>query len=279
MVKSITNGSNYSAPAIDRMLDIVEFLATQQTTYGVSELSRTLDISSNSVFRIMARLIARGYAVQDEITKGYSLTPRLFMLGNFRQDKDFLRNIARSHLKSLSEKVHETVQIQIPSGSNMESLDIIEPDCDFYLRVKNHAKLYYHNNAFGKTVLAFMSDEDITALLPNKLPKMTENTITEMSDFLAEIANVRKDGVAFDREEYSQGVYCIGAAVLDANGNPVAGIGITGMRVRFDKQKINEHISMVFRTARNISVELGYLGDYYKKLILARKDTKLLTGN
>ncbi|MFI4911909.1 MAG: IclR family transcriptional regulator [Sedimentisphaeraceae bacterium JB056] len=279
MKKSLTGGSNYSAPAIDRMLDIVEFLATKEVPYGVSELSRTLDISSNSIFRIMARLVARGYAVQDEITKGYSLTPRLFMLRSFRQDRETLRDIAHSHIEALSRMVGETAQIQIPAGNCMESLDIIEPDCDFYLRFKPHARLHYHCNAFGKAVLAFMSNEDVLSLLPAELPRLTENTITTLAELLEELEDIRMSGISFDREEYSRGVYCIGAAVFDANGNAVAGIGITGMRVRFDQERIKDYICMVFNTAKNISMQLGYSGDYYEKIIKTGKVKRLLQEN
>ena len=271
----MNNNSNYSAPAIDRMLDIVEFLSTQQRPFGVSELSRTLEISSNSIFRIMARLIERGYAVQDQATKGYSLTPRLFMMGNFRQDKDSLKKVSRKYLEMLSKEVGETTQIQIPAGNRMESLDVIEPKCDFYLHVTPGSKLYYHCNAYGKAILAFMNDNEVAALLPDELPQMTGSTITKMENLFEEIATIRKKGIAYDREEYSRGVYCIGAAVLDASGNAVAGLGITGMRVRFDKYKKNKYVRMVLQTARDVSRELGFTGDYYEQFINPRKAKQL----
>ena len=209
--------------------------------------------------------------MQDPETKAYSLTPRLFTLGNFRQDKDSIKKVARRHLEMLSEKVGETIQLQISDGVRMELLDVVEPACDFYLHVTVGSKLYHHCNAYGKAILSFLSDEEIKELLPAQLPKLTDKTITDIESLLKDIAKIRNTGIAYDREEYSRGVYCIGAAVLDASGQAVAGLGITGMRVRFDKYKKDEYIQMVLATAANVSRELGYNGDYYEKFIARQK--------
>lgn len=264
MKKKSTAKTNYTAPAVDRLLNLVEFLSRQHRPFGVNELSRRLGISTNSIFRIMARMIDRGYAVQDEKTKGYLLTPRLFSLGDVRQDRESIKAFARPHLERLCEQARETVSIQVPVGARLEVLDVVAPRSDFYLQITPGAKVYYHPNAFGKAVLAFMTDEDIRRLLPDELPKLTNHTITNLAELLEDVAAVRKTGVAFDREEYSRGVYCIGAAVLDAAGNPVAGMGITGMKVRFDKYRRKEFVCMVLQTAQRISRDLGYTGNHYE---------------
>lgn len=43
----------YSAPAVDRALDILEFMAKHPRAYGTTELARCLKIPVNSVFRIL----------------------------------------------------------------------------------------------------------------------------------------------------------------------------------------------------------------------------------
>ena len=75
------NNREYSAPAVDRALDILEFMAKHHRPYGATELSRCLNIPINSVFRILKRLTEREYTVQDPVSGGYQLSTRVFSLG------------------------------------------------------------------------------------------------------------------------------------------------------------------------------------------------------
>ena len=68
----------YSAPAVDRALDILEFMAKHPRPYGTTELARCLKLPVNSVFRILKRLTEREYTVQDPISSGYQLSTRVF---------------------------------------------------------------------------------------------------------------------------------------------------------------------------------------------------------
>jgi hypothetical protein len=45
--------TEYSAPAVDRALDILEFMAKHPRPYGTTELARCLKIPVNSVFRVL----------------------------------------------------------------------------------------------------------------------------------------------------------------------------------------------------------------------------------
>ena len=71
--KANTVAPAYAAPAVDKALDILEFLAEQPRTFGINELARELNIPVNSVFRILKRLTERGYVELDPgITNRFS---------------------------------------------------------------------------------------------------------------------------------------------------------------------------------------------------------------
>ena len=53
------------APALDRAIDIIEFLGKTGEPATLSQISRTLDLPKNSVFRIPA-LLSRGYLVRNK---------------------------------------------------------------------------------------------------------------------------------------------------------------------------------------------------------------------
>lgn len=73
-----------------------------------------------------------------------------------------------------------------------------------------------HCTANGKAFLANMTDEQVAALLPERLTTYTGSTIGDRADLLRELAEVRRSGVAYDREEYTPGICAVGVVVQDA---------------------------------------------------------------
>lgn len=91
-----------------------------------------------------------------------------------------------------------------------------------------------HCTANGKALLAALSDEHVLSLLPSRLERFTANTIVERKALLPQLAQARADGVVYDREEHTEGICAVGAAVLDAGGAPVAAISVPVPTPRFD---------------------------------------------
>jgi len=260
--------TTYSVPAVDRMLDIIEFLSSSRTPSGITELSKELKINTNSIFRIMKRLVERGYVEVDSGSGKYQLSTKFFTIGMSLYTRFELRQSARKHLEWLSTETGETAQIQIPDGDRMLVMDTVVPHVSFFLQVIPGSRVYYHSNAFGKSVLAFMDENDVRAILPKNLPSLTKNTITDINVLISQLANVRKTGIAFDVEEYNYGVFCIGAPVFDIEGKSVAGLGMTGLTSRYHSSDSKKMIRAVLETARRVSAETGYEGDYFTKLLL-----------
>ena len=107
----------YAAPAVDRALDILEFMAKHPRPYGTTELARCLKLPVNSVFRILKRLTERDYTVQDPVTGGYQLSTRVFSLGMSLYTRFELRQRARLHLEWMCRETEETCSSRSPTGT------------------------------------------------------------------------------------------------------------------------------------------------------------------
>ncbi len=253
----------YAAPAVDHMLDIVEFMAGQTRYFGVTELSRTLGISTNSVFRILRRLTERGYAELEPQSGTYRLGPRFFSLGMSLAARFDLRTRARRHLEWLAEKTGQTAQIQIANGDRMMILDVANSIAPFFLQTQPGGRVHYHGNAFGKCLLAFMDSDRINELLPLPWPALTENTIQNWPHLNTELESIRQTGLGFDREEYLRGVCCISAPIFDVSGQAVASTGITFLMNGTSTPPCRSWERMVLETSGKIALDIGYAGDYY----------------
>lgn len=253
----------YSAPAVDRALDILEFMAKHPRPFGTTELARCLKLPINSVFRILKRLTERDYTVQDPLSGGYQLSTRVFSLGMSLYTRFELRQRARPHLEWLCRETEETCQIQIPHADQMLVLDTVSPEVQFYLRVVPGSLVYYHPNAYGKAVLAFMKDEEVKQVIPSRLTGLTPNTIVLRSELLQQLERTRQTGLAYDNEEYTSGILCIGAPVFDVQGKVVAGLGVTCLLSTIDAVNKSAFELLVLECAWRVSKDIGYSGDFF----------------
>ncbi len=253
----------YAAPAVDRALDILEFLASSHRPYGATEIARELKVPLNSVFRILKRLTEREYTHQDSESGGYQLSTRVFTLGMSLYTRFDLRKRARPHLEWLCRETEETCQLQVPKGDRMLVMESLTPESEFYLRIVPGSLMYYHPNAYGKAVLAFMSEEQVKAILPPIMLGLTTNTIISRDELIQQLAEIRKTGLAYDNEEYTSGLLCIGAPVFDFAAEPVAGLGATCLLSTVSEKNKADIEQKVLQCAYHVSKDIGYTGDFF----------------
>jgi IclR family acetate operon transcriptional repressor len=248
---------------VDRTLDILEFMAVHPRPYGATELSRCLNIPINSVFRILKRLTDREYTVQDPFSDGYQLSTKVFSLGMSLYTRFELRQRARPHLEWLCRETEETCQLQIPHGDKVLVLDTVSPEVSYYIRVVPGGLVYYHPNAYGKVMLAFLAEDEIKKIIPPRLPSLTPHTIVLRTDLVKQLEEVRKTGLGYDNEEYNEGIRCIGAPVFDVEGRVAAGLGVSGLVSTFRNNRQATFEQLVLECAHRVSKDIGYSGDYF----------------
>ncbi|MCX6993590.1 MAG: IclR family transcriptional regulator [Kiritimatiellaeota bacterium] len=274
-MKTRPNKNRYAAPALEQALKIIDFMSQDGAERGINEISRELGISVNMAYRILIQLANYGYA-ELAATGKYRLSTKLFTIGMRLYSRFDLRLRSRPHLEQLCEATTETCQIQIPDKDHVIVLDCITPNTDCYLKTVPGSRFYYHANAFGKAILAFMEESALYSIIPKKLPVLTKNTITTRQKLLEELDKIRQTGLAYDREEYLSGLYCIGAPVFDVNEKVAAGLGITGIISRLtpgyagtlrqgESDRRHRYEALVLNCAEQVSRDIGYEGDQYDK--------------
>jgi IclR family transcriptional regulator, KDG regulon repressor len=253
---------------VARALDVIEFLADHTRPFGINELARELTIPVNSVFRILKCLEARGYVETEGPAGGYQLSTRFFSLGMRLYTRFELRRRAQPHLETLCQQTGESAQIYQLDSEAAIVLDCITPEAPWFLQFVPGTRMeLLHAAANSKAILAFLDDDAVGRLLPESLRAVTPNTITDRQEFMAELAEIRRTGLAYDHEEYVVGVYCVGAAVFDVHDNVVAGAGVSGLVSRFRSEDLPRIEQQVLECARQISVDIGNDGRRFEKWI------------
>lgn len=241
----------------------MDLLSTGNRSYSIREISSTLKLPKPTVHRILSTLFNLGFVLQDPDSKKYFLGFRLVELGQAVLDRIDFRKEAEPFLGHLADTVQETVHLAQLEDGKIVYLDKVEKiNVPTGLRMASRigARNYAHSCALGKVLLAFSPENKRIEIFKQKgLPKLTENTITNLNRLQAHLKQIRSEGYAVDDEENEKGIRCVAAPIKNHSGEVIAAISISGPTVRMTMDRIDHVLTrQVLTTAGRISQKLGY---------------------
>lgn len=145
----------YSAPALDKGLTILEFMSDKSRAFSIAELAKALDRSKTEIYRILITLEKRGYIQRDERDGRYSLTSQLFDIGIRYPPRRNLVDIALPKMRQFSTRTNQSCHISIFSQDSMVVLANVESEAaiGFSVKVGFRAPMAYSTS--GRLLYAF----------------------------------------------------------------------------------------------------------------------------
>ncbi len=108
----LTKLQKYSAPALEKGLDILELLSLSAAEMSLSQIAAGVGRSKNEIFRMMIVLEERQF-IGRSVGDNYYLTDRLSVLGASRSDHNRLAEVAMPVLLRLAEKTSFTCHMSV----------------------------------------------------------------------------------------------------------------------------------------------------------------------
>lgn len=133
----------YTAPALEKGLDILELLAARGAPLTMSQMATELSRSVGELFRMIEALIRRGYIAPAESGEGFELTNKLFALGLARAPARSLLEHALPEMRKLTRTIGQSCHLAVASDEQMVVIARIEaPGNEGYsVRVGNRRPL------------------------------------------------------------------------------------------------------------------------------------------
>jgi len=241
--ETTSTGRREGIQVIARAADVLRLLSTEVDGLSPQELAQRSGIPRPTVYRIARALAAEDFVRQLQSGK-FVVGPGL--MGVAVSSRRDIRHEVSPFLKQLSNELDETADLAVLYAG--EALYVDQYVSPHVLRIVAHigARLPLHCTANGKALLAALAPEQVDAVLPHRLERLTVNTITDRDSLHEEIQRVRLTGLSFDLEEYADGVVAVGAFVRDAIGDVVSLAAVVPMvRYRADSESI---VAVVART-------------------------------
>ena len=260
--EAATNGleaSESQAPALQRGLTILEFLATRDEGATLSELSAALGLSPASIFRLTGVLEESGYVRKEDASRRFSLTRKLLLLAQPKHEGRSLVECCMPPMRDILRLTGETVQLCCLSENESVMVEQLASTHPFKYIVDLGSRPPLHCCAPGKALLAWLPiAEQAKVMNAIKLEKHTARSITTRRALMEECRRVRAAGYAVDGGEHFEGIHCVAAPVLDRHGYPVAAITIAGPSSRIQAERFPEFGAIMMRAAQAAAV--NYFG-------------------
>jgi IclR family KDG regulon transcriptional repressor len=247
-------------PAVGRALDILELLL-DTPEISAPEITERLGLPRTTVHELVTTLTDRAYLtpVPGQPTR-YRLGLRLFLLGSSFAERLDLAREAQEVAHEIAAACDETVHVALLEGTDVVYIAKVDSTHPVRMVSAFGRRLPAHCTGVGKMLLSALTSEALDARYPRdrELAAMTPRSITSPSRLRTHLAEVRKNGVAYDDCESNDAVHCVAAPVYQRAGTMVAAMSISVPNIRWDDKRSAEWTELVRAGARSLSKRLGH---------------------
>lgn len=242
----------YRAPALDKGLDILELLAGVDGGLTQAEIAKRLGRSPNEFYRMLDRLVRRGYVTRLEGDR-YSLTLKLFGLAQLHAPVRRLVSYATPLMRELAEDCSQANQLVVFDRGS--AVVIAQQEAPAYwgisIRVGSHISLF--DTGSGHVLLAFRSPEERLMMIREEEQGGDTRELTP--EFVARLDQVRDRGYEMMPSLQTAGVYNLSAPVLGPDGRAIAALTIPYIGLVNSKAvpDISQTINLLLKTAEKLS--------------------------
>ncbi|MFN2446684.1 MAG: IclR family transcriptional regulator [Vicinamibacterales bacterium] len=248
----------YPISSVDNALRLL-LMFRRQRLIRVTDAAATLDVGRSTAHRLLAALQHHGFVEQDTDTRAYRAGPSLAELGLAIVREDGVGTHLRPYMERLRDELNETIQLVVLQGARGLFIETVESHRPLRTASRVGISVPAHCLSGGKALLARLPSERLHTLYPNKqIPRATPHSITSRDELESELQAVRKRGYATNFGESEAEIGSIGIAITAADGQPRAGLAVSGPLSRInDRTDLTNIVRAMQQTARSASAGLA----------------------
>ncbi|MFW5905491.1 MAG: IclR family transcriptional regulator [archaeon] len=240
--------------SIDTSFAIVTSLR-EMNGAGVTELAETTGLSKSSVHKHLRSLVKHGCVVKDG--EDYRLGLRYLDLGGHVRAQYPGATEIKHKLRDLATETDESVQFAVEERGHTVVLYREVSHGGVYSRGREGRHFHIHQTAAGKAILSQHSDQWIREVVDRYgLPPATSQTISDDAALFEELTEIRDRGVAFNREESTEGLRSVAVPVTGPDGGVLGALAVAGPTHRLTGDRFEQELPALLRSVVN-EIELN----------------------
>lgn len=247
----------YSAPALEKGLDILQALAEEERGLNISDLAKRLGRSVGEVFRMVAVLEQRGYIQVREQSDAYVLTLKLFYLAHRLPPIARLSAAAVPEMSALASDTGQSCHLVIYFEGQGHVVGQQDAPSERIFSVRLGAQAPLLDTCSGHVLLAFSDEAERGKMIDKIPPHQRKPGAMEIEDL---VWKVRRKGYETIKSPQVRGVHDVGFPVFDRNGRVLAALVIPFVSFLDGSHPVSlpEASRLIGAAATRISAALGY---------------------
>lgn len=218
-----TTDASSPIAVIDRVAVLLDaFREAERLT--LSELSRRTGFPRSSTHRMLLQLVRIGWIRRHG--HAYELGMKMLELGSLAQHHDRVHQAALPVMHELHNATGLVVHLAVLDGPDVLYLEKIGGRFTLSVPSRVGGRQPAHRTAIGKALLA-SSRIDAESVMRHPVVGPTPNSIGDAARLRVELARIREQSIAHDRDETTVGVSCVAAAIGDGK-NTVGAVSVCG---------------------------------------------------
>ena len=261
---------NYSAPALEKGLDIIELLSRSSAGFSQAEIAKELERSVNEIYRMLNILVERNYIELDLDNDRYKLTFKLLQLSSQHQPIKNLMQKSFPMMREVAQLCNHSVHLSIYYAGKLLVIGQVDSPSSFNYSVTTGSTFDLLETSSGRVILAFQTVEERRRRFERrklfiKLQKKKNNLPSSDLEkkFSSKIIHeIKKNKCEVVKSLQVNGVTNISVPVFDHTNQAIAAVTIPFLQ-RIKKDSLND-ISLISTTkilkdhALTLSKSLGF---------------------
>jgi DNA-binding IclR family transcriptional regulator len=216
---------------------------------GVTDVAARVGLPKSTAARMLSSLEREGAVEQVPGETRYRLGPRLVALASGMRDRRGLVAIAHPTLAALAGELGEASGLSVADGRTVHYVDQVDSPNPVSVRDWTGSRIPMHAVSSGQVFLAHFGAPALARYLAEPLEGFTPRTLTDAGTLLERLRDVRRDGHAWVRDEFAEGISSVAAPVAGADGEVIAAVHVHGPTYRFPAPGAEASIAVAIRAA------------------------------
>lgn len=254
------NHKRYFVPGLERGLAVLQIFSEGRSNVSLTDVSRKLELSPSSAFRLVYTLEHLGFLCKIENTKKYQLSSKILSLGfGYLSNLDLISSTQEA-LSALSKELGVSAHLVHRDGLEVVYLARYAGNQHIVSNVHIGTRFPVHATALGQVLLIDLCDEEIAEIFAQvEMASYTKHTPTNVKGLIKRVSLGRKQGYLESWGHFEKGLASVAAPIRDNNKAVVGAMNITCPISRFSRSTLSgEIVQRVVATAKAMSSSLGY---------------------
>lgn len=245
----------YSAPALEKGLDVIELLATAPDGLTISEVATALGLSISRIFRMIVVMERRGWLRKGDSDR-YRVSYRVLDLAFRATPAEELAHVARPRMYALSRDSGQACHLVVGQGSSAFVVVRQESPCTIGFSLRPGTVVNLFTSSSGHVLLAFAEEEIAQAILADAPAGVDADALR------TRLQQVRRQGYEEQNSARVKGVRDISHPIFGFGGRSIAALTIPYVTFIDGSQGVplDDAREMLRLAAQGISEEMGDVG-------------------